>query len=136
MSAQSPGRGTRRNWSACAPPTRPGRGARPPGQSLRPLSYLTITSLSDRLVDDEIGRLLRRQPSCFEALKTRVDDPVEIAELRVIGQEFGDLQQLSGAGERPGIGVAWIFELFGLDAEMRRRDRVIGVEIGVRSVAE
>src|SRR5215469_2955878 len=76
------------------------------------------------------------QAACFDALKGRVDDPVEVAELRIIGQEFGDLQQLGGARERPGFGISRIFELFRLDAEMGRRYCVVGVEIGVRSVAE
>ena len=38
--------------------------------------------------------------------------------------------------QRPGLRVARVLELLGLDAEMRRGDRVIGVEIGVRGEAE
>ena len=43
-----------------------------------------------------------RQPSALDALDGLVDDAVQIAELRVVGQELGDLQQLGRPGQRPG----------------------------------
>jgi hypothetical protein len=50
-----------------------------------------ILERRSRLVDHEIGRLLRGQPAGLDTRKCRVDYPVEVAESWVIGQEFGDL---------------------------------------------
>src|SRR5205823_4700167 len=54
-----------------------------------------------RFVDHEVSCILRGQPARFHALQGPEDDAVEIAELRVIGQEPGDLQKLRRPGQRP-----------------------------------
>ena len=89
-----------------------------------------------RLFDDEIGRLLAGQPPALNPLNRGVDDAVEVAELRIVGQELGDLEQLRCPRQRPGLRVTRVLELLGLDAEMGRRDRVVGVEVGVGGEAE
>ena len=101
-------------------------------------AYLTITSfrLDDRLVDHEVSSILGGQSPRLNALDCGIDDAVELAKLRIVGQEFGDLKEFRRPGERPGLLVARILELLGLDAEVRRGHRMVGVEVGRRRVAK
>ena len=67
-----------------------------------------------RLVDHELRRIVRRKPPRLYALDRGIDDAVKLAELRIVWQEFCDLEQF-GCLERaarsphtadPGVALA------------------------------
>ena len=70
------------------------------------LLYDHVVERGRGLLDDEVSRFLAGQSARLDPLDRAVDDAVQVAELRIVGKELGDLQQLGRPGQRPGLHVA------------------------------
>jgi hypothetical protein len=66
----------------------------PPALEPRALLHDHAIDLDFRLVGHELGRLLGAEPTGFDPLNALIDDPVEVAEARMVRQELGKFEQL------------------------------------------